>query len=114
MEKTIAQDLPDDIKALKLALILTRSELAVERAKVSSDQALIAHLKLLIAKLKQRAGGYGSGCIARFRLKDQVMPHPTGVDGANVVLDFKQQVPIGNSGYVCHRGQLSGPQKGFL
>ena len=47
----IAGDLPDDIDALKAALVATRIELATARAQASDDQALIAHLKLMIAKL---------------------------------------------------------------
>jgi transposase len=67
-------DIPDNIDALKAALIAARtdlvevktyltaaqthavhveSELATAQARVSDDQALIAHLKLQIAKLNR-------------------------------------------------------------
>jgi transposase len=43
--------LPDDVDALKVALVAARAEAAAALAQCSSDQALIAHLKLEIAKL---------------------------------------------------------------
>ncbi len=59
METSLA-DLPDDLDALKAALVAARThaahietELAVAQAQLSDDQALIAHLKLIIAKLKR-------------------------------------------------------------
>ena len=45
--------LPDDVKALKAALIVARAEAAAARAQQSDDQALIAHLKLQIGKLNR-------------------------------------------------------------
>ena len=52
--------IPDDIDALKTALVEARAELALERLHRSDDQALIAHLKLLIAKLKRDKFGQSS------------------------------------------------------
>ena len=63
--------LPDDIDALKAALMIERArmrevaaerdvrgaELAVARAKASEDLALIAHQKLRIAKLERQIYG---------------------------------------------------------
>jgi transposase len=85
MDVTATNDIPDDINALKAALIAARlhaadvesrfatvseerdeavtklssvtNELATEKAQRSDDQALIAHLKLLIAKMKQEKFG---------------------------------------------------------
>lgn len=85
MENPAANDLPDDIGVLKAALIASRAqaaaienrftiasgerdeavtrlsivkcELATERAERSDDQALIAHLKLVIAKMKREKFG---------------------------------------------------------
>ena len=48
---------PDDIEALKAALSAAQAELAEERALRSNDQALIAHLKLEIAKLNRHRFG---------------------------------------------------------
>jgi transposase len=69
--------LPDDINALKAALIAARahaasveSELAAARARLSDDQALIAHLKLQIAKLTRDRFGPRSERTAR--LLDQL------------------------------------------
>ena len=76
--------LPDDIEALKSALIAARdeyvaemarassveAELAVARAKASDDQALIAHQQLQIAKLTHQLYGHRSERGAR--LVDQM------------------------------------------
>jgi transposase len=68
--------LPDNIEALKAALIAERTEasrvtaeLAVARAKASDDQALIAHQRLQIEKLKRQL--YGSRSERASRLLDQ-------------------------------------------
>jgi transposase len=62
-----AGDLPDDIDALKAALLAERdraeqvtAELAVAQAKASDDQALIAHQRLQIAKLTRELYGQHS------------------------------------------------------
>lgn len=69
-------DLPDDIGALKAALIVERekaleaaAELAIARAKASQDMALIAHQKLRIAKLERQL--YGQRSERSERLIDQ-------------------------------------------
>ena len=76
--------LPDDIAALKAALIVERNkriveearaaaveaELAVARAKASGDQALIAHQQLQIAKLNRQL--YGPRSERASRLLDQM------------------------------------------
>jgi hypothetical protein len=49
--KAGVEALPDDVEALKAALIVARAEAAAARAQQSDDQALIAHLKLQIEKL---------------------------------------------------------------
>jgi len=68
--------LPDDIEVLKAALITERAEaervaaeLAVAKAKASDDQALIAHQRLQIEKLKRQL--YGSRSEHTSRLLDQ-------------------------------------------
>ena len=54
--------LPDDVDALKAALLAARAEAAAAVARCSSDQALIAHLKLEIAKLaRDRFGPRSEG-----------------------------------------------------
>jgi transposase len=62
--------LPNDIEALKAALIETRAALAEARARASGDQALIAHLKLHIAKLNRDR--YGPHSERTSRLLDQL------------------------------------------
>jgi transposase len=75
--------LPDNIEVLQMALIAARAEcaaeaaravqieaeLAVARAKASDDQALIAHQKLQIEKLRRQL--YGSRSERASRLLDQ-------------------------------------------
>ena len=51
--KAGVEALPDDVEALKAALIVARAEAAAARAQQSDDQALIAHLKLQIEKLNR-------------------------------------------------------------
>ena len=62
--------LPDDIDALKAALLAARAEAAAALAQCSSDRALIAHLKLEIAKLTRDRFGPRSERTAR--LLDQM------------------------------------------
>jgi transposase len=69
--------LPDDINALKAALLVERAkalevsaELAVARAKASEDVALIAQQKLRIAKLERQV--YGQRSERSARLIDQL------------------------------------------
>ncbi len=62
--------LPDDIDALKAALVAARAEAAAAVAQCSSDQALIAHLKLEIARLNRDRFGPRSERTAR--LLDQM------------------------------------------
>ena len=64
------ESLPDDIEALKAALIVARAEAAAARARQSDDQALIAHLKLQIEKLNRDR--YGSRSERTARLLDQL------------------------------------------
>jgi transposase len=76
--------LPDDIEALRAALVAERTEriaeagraaqveaeFAVARAKASDDQALIAHQQLLIEKLRRQL--YGPRSERTSRLLDQI------------------------------------------
>ena len=62
--------LPDDIDTLKAALVAARAEAAAALAQCSSDQALIAHLKLEIAKLNRDR--FGPRSERTTRLLDQM------------------------------------------
>src|SRR3954452_13756739 len=64
------ESLPEDIEALKSALIVARAEAAAARAQQSDDQALIAHLKLQIEKLNRDR--YGPRSERTARLLDQL------------------------------------------
>src|SRR5258706_12756349 len=64
------ESLPDDIEALKAALIVARAEAAAARARQSDDEALIAHLKLQIEKLNRDR--YGPRSERTARLLDQL------------------------------------------
>jgi len=57
--------LPDDVDALKAALLAARAETAVALAEQSSNRALIAHLKLQIEKLNRDRFGPRSERTAR-------------------------------------------------
>src|SRR5580698_1268014 len=48
---------PDDVEALKAALIVARAEAAAARAQQSDDQALIAHLQLHMGTLNRDRHG---------------------------------------------------------
>ena len=68
---------PDDIEALKAALVAEKvraaqaeAELAIARAKASDDQALIAHQQLQIKKLTREL--YGPRSERTSRLLDQI------------------------------------------
>ena len=52
--------LPDDIEALKAALLAARADAAAARAERSDAQALIANLKLEIEKLRRSLFGQSS------------------------------------------------------
>jgi transposase len=62
--------LPDDVDALKAALLEARADVASARAQQSSDQALIAHLKLQIAVLNRDR--FGPRSERTTRLLDQM------------------------------------------
>src|SRR5277367_6876891 len=68
--KAGVEALPDDVEALKAALIVARAEAAAARAQQSDDQALIAHLKLEIEKLNRDR--YGPRSERAARLLDQL------------------------------------------
>jgi len=62
--------LPNDIDALKAALLQVEAELAQVRAKASDDAALIAEQKLVIEKLKRQL--YGPSSERTARILDQM------------------------------------------
>src|SRR5215212_668671 len=71
------EDLPEDIDALRTALLVERAraarveaELAVARAKASDDAAVIAHQQLQIEKLRRQL--YGPRSERTVRLLDQM------------------------------------------
>ena len=64
------ESLPDDIETLKAVTDVARAEAAAARARQSDDRALIAHLKLQIAKLNRDR--YGPRSERTARLLDQL------------------------------------------
>src|SRR3954449_7091845 len=73
------EDLPEDMDALRAALLAERAraarveaELAVARAKASDDEALIAHQRLQIEKLTRQL--YGPRSERTVRLLDRMEP----------------------------------------
>ena len=61
--------LPDDVEALKALVLSMGAELAAAKAQASATEALIAHLKLQIARLKREQ--YGPSAERSRRLLDQ-------------------------------------------
>jgi transposase len=57
---TAPENLPDQIAALTAALAAERTARQEAEARASSAEALVAHLKLLIAKLKREQYGQSS------------------------------------------------------
>jgi len=77
MSFPFADNVPDTIESLKTALMAAQSQvatvesaLAAAQARISDDQALIAHLNLMIAKLKREK--FGSRSERTARLVDQL------------------------------------------
>jgi transposase len=62
--------LPDDVETLKRLLLASNAELARARAEASSVEALVAHLRLTIEKLKREI--YGSRSERKARLLEQM------------------------------------------
>jgi transposase len=62
--------LPDDVEALKALLRARDAELARARAEASSAEALIAHLRLAIEKMRREL--YGQRTERKARLLDQM------------------------------------------
>ena len=67
---TNADSLPDDIEALKSALLAERSARRESEARASGAEALVAHLKLIIAKMKRDR--FGASSERSRRLLDQL------------------------------------------
>ena len=66
---TTPEDLPDEIDALKAALVAERAARQQAEARASGAEAMVAHLKLLIAKLRRERFGRSA---ERSRLLDQL------------------------------------------
>jgi len=62
--------LPDDVETLKRLLLARDAELARARAEASSAEALIAHLRLTIEKMRREL--YGQRSERKARLLDQM------------------------------------------
>jgi transposase len=67
---TTSDSLPDDVATLKRLVLARDAELASARAKASSDEALIAHLRLAIEKMRREI--YGPRSERKARLLDQM------------------------------------------
>lgn len=65
--------LPDDLEALKAALLAERSARLEAEARASGAEAMVAHLKLMIARLKRER--FGPSSEHRRRLLDQLELH---------------------------------------
>src|SRR5262249_13941660 len=72
--------LPDDVETLKRLLRARNAELAQARAETSSAEALIAHMRLTIEKLKREM--FGPRNERRARRSDRVGVEREGFGGA--------------------------------
>lgn len=70
--------LPDDLETLKAALLAERAARREAEARASGAEAMVAHLKLMIAKLKHER--FGPSSEHRRRLLDQ-RNHPAKAAG---------------------------------
>jgi transposase len=68
---TTSDSLPDDIDELKAALLAERAARREFEARASGAEAMVAHLKLLIAKMKRDRFGASAG---RFRQRSRHSP----------------------------------------
>ena len=91
--------LPDDIDALKTALLAARAETAAAVARCSSDQALIAHLKLEIAKLNRDRFGPRSERTAR--LLDQMEFQLEELEASATEDDLAAEAAAGKTSHVA-------------
>ena len=91
--------LPNDIDALKAALLVARAEAAAAVAQCSSDQALIAHLKLEIAKLNRDRFGPRSERTAR--LLDQMEFQLEELEASATEDELAAEVATGKTGAVA-------------
>ncbi len=67
---TTSDSLPDDIDALKAALLAERAARRESEARASGAEAMVAHLKLLIAKMKRDR--FGASAERGRKLLDQL------------------------------------------
>lgn len=67
---SFADSLPDDIETLKRLVLARDAELARARAEASSAEALIAHLRLAIEKMRREL--YGQRSERKAHLLDQM------------------------------------------
>jgi transposase len=68
--ESVLDDLPDDVAVLKAALAAERQARREAEAQASASEALIAHLKLLIAKLRREQ--YGQSAERHRKVLDQL------------------------------------------
>ena len=67
---TLADAIPEDLETLKAALLAERAARREAEARASGAEAMVAHLKLMIAKLKRER--FGPSAEHRRRLLDQL------------------------------------------
>jgi len=104
---TTPEPLPEDIAALKAALVAERAARQQAEVRASSAEAMVAHYKLLIAKLKREQYGQSSERgrklidqlelqleeLAASAAEDEAAAEPTGVDPTSVHA-FTRKKPV--------------------
>jgi transposase len=104
-----ADILPDDIDALRAALLAERTARHEAEARATGAEAMIAHLKLLIAKLERDR--FGPTSERSRRLLDQLELQLEELEASTAEAEAKRPEPAGD---VAGRAARAKPVRGAL
>ena len=108
-----ADILPDDIDALRAALLAERTARHEAEARATGAEALIAHLKLLIAKLQRDR--FGPTSERSRRLLDQLELQLEELEADAAEAEAKRPQPVGETGRTATRAKpVRGPLPAHL
>jgi transposase len=108
-----AENLPDDIDALRAALLAERTARREAEARATGAEAMIAHLKLLIAKLERDR--FGQTSERGRRLLDQLELQLEELEADAAEAEAKRAEPAGNiAGRTTRAKPVRGPLPAHL
>ena len=107
-----AENLPDDIDALRAALLAERTARREAEARVTGAEAMIAHLKLLIAKLERDR--FGQTSERSRRLLDQLELQLEELEADAAEAEAKRVEPAGNTSSRPRAKPVRGPLPAHL